>query len=284
MNFFTNASGDLRVGFRVLVFAFLSILTLLVVQLAVGWLGLDSGQPFQAVVYPLEATGVLGVSALCFRGLEQGSLSRLGLSRRSGFWVGLAGLVAGLLAVDLIFLAVIRHAGSKIQFSLHPEVFTSKEFLLALVVFFFAASLEELLFRGYPFLALQTLLRRGGAAALLSVLFVAFHPNLVPSPAAAPAIFLAGLFLTQLFVWSESLWLPVGFHFGWNLAQAVIFPLPGLQPTVVRLEGFDPAASGITLGVEQSWWAVGLLMALVILGELALLKKAPVLGAGRIRT
>jgi membrane protease YdiL (CAAX protease family) len=272
MNFLTNSSGDLRTGFRVLVFAALSFLVLLIVQTVVSMTGLAAGLPFQAAVYPLEAVGVLAVSVLCFRGLDHASINELGLRQRKAMWHGLAGFTAGALTIDLIFLGLVWRAGFKSLISLHFEVFASKDFMLWVAMFFFAATLEELLFRGYPFLTLQRVVHRWGAAALLSILFVAFHPNFYPYPAAWLSIFLAGFFLTQLFVWSGSLWLPIGFHFGWNVAQALIFPLPGLQPTLVRVARFNPSAVGINIGVEQSWWAAALLLVLIALGEEVLLE------------
>jgi len=282
MSLFFDPAGEVRSGFRAILFFVLVFLVLVISQALVKLVGLGDGTLYQAVLYPLEAIGTLGVSALAFQWLDHRSLAALGFRKmRSSplFWGGALG---GLLAISVVFVVVwLQVRGNGYLFA-QPGVLIHREFLMWLTVFFFAASVEEMIFRGYPFLALRKSLGRWGASLPLSVLFAAGHPSFYHSGAALLSTFLGGIFLTQLFVLAESLWLPIGFHFGWNLAQSLIYPLPGRTRTLVSLTNFDPAALGVTKGAEQSPWAVVLLLGLTIVAE-TLVRKKDSIGAGRMK-
>lgn len=267
MNFFLNSSHKLRTGFRALGFYFFSIVVLVVVQTVVRLFGLNDGRNYQAVVYAFEAVGILGVSALSLRWMEHLNTFPLGLRRRKAGLFLAVGLMGGAVSIGMVFLAIWLQSPTIGALSFHPDILGSLAFFLGLAVFFSAAAVEEMLFRGYPFLVLRQSLGRWGAAVFLSLLFVAVHPNFYHSAAALVSIFLGGVFFTQLFVRVESLWLPIGFHFGWNLAQDLIFPLPGQSATVISAAKFNPTVLGLTIGVEQSWWAALVLFLLVVAFE-----------------
>jgi membrane protease YdiL (CAAX protease family) len=99
--------------------------------------------------------------------------------------------------------------------------------LLAFALFVLVALGEELMFRGY----LQVNLQEGTtpllALLLTSLLFGVFHalnPNF--SWLALANIVLAGLVLGYGRLVMGSLWLPMAYHFSWNLSQGVVFGLP----------------------------------------------------------
>lgn len=274
MSLFFNPTGELRSGFRVLLFYFFSLLWLIAVQTLIRSVGWSSRAVYLAVLYPLDALGIFGISVFSFRKLDHCSSAALGIKNKRGGRLFLTGTLAGIVSVSLVFIGVWREVGFQGPIHLRSEVLLSRTFFLGVAMFFFAAALEELGFRGYPFIALRPSLRRWGASAFLSLLFVAVHPNLYHFPAGVISIFLGGIFFTQLFVLAESLWLPIGLHFGWNLAQDWIFPLSDRNRTVLEVTTFDPAALGLTMGAEQSWWAVVVLGALVVLVEAFMQKKA----------
>jgi membrane protease YdiL (CAAX protease family) len=282
MSLFFDPASELRSGFRAILFFVFAFLVLVISQTLVKWVGWGDGTLYQAVLYPLEAIGTLGVSALAFRGLEHRSLAALGFRKMKSAVLFLGGAFGGILAISVVFIVVCLQMRGIGFLSAQPSVLLHREFLIWLNVFFFAASVEEMIFRGYPFLALRKSLGRWGASALLSVLFAAGHPSFYHSTAALLSTLLGGIFLTQLFVLAESLWLPIGFHFGWNLAQSLIYPLPGRTGTLVSLTNFDPAALGLTKGAEQSPWAGVVLLGLTILAEI-LVRKKDSMGAGRMK-
>ncbi len=100
-------------------------------------------------------------------------------------------------------------------------------FLLDAVALFPAAAAEEVAFRGYLQRALTTW--RGPVVGVLvpSVLFALFHalnPNV--SPLALVNIALAGAVFAVAAERTSTLWLPIAYHYAWNLAQGPVLGLP----------------------------------------------------------
>jgi hypothetical protein len=97
---------------------------------------------------------------------------------------------------------------------------------LALVLIV-AAAAEELLLRGYPF---QVLVEGVGAVLavfLTSGLFALIHLN---NPRVSGLglinIGLAGVLFAAAYLRTRSLWVPIGLHWGWNVAMGALFDLP----------------------------------------------------------
>ncbi len=100
-------------------------------------------------------------------------------------------------------------------------------FLLDAVALFPAAAAEEVAFRGYLQRALTTW--RGPAVGVLapSVPFALFHalnPNV--SPLALVNIALAGAVFAVAAERTGTLWLPIAYHYAWNLTQGPVLGLP----------------------------------------------------------
>jgi membrane protease YdiL (CAAX protease family) len=105
--------------------------------------------------------------------------------------------------------------------------FDTERLIFTLVFLLVMASAEELLFRGY---ILQSLERSSGmimGVAVSSFLYGLMH---LGNPEADLMAFIGivahGIFLCIIFLASRSLWLPIGFHWMWNVAQGVVFGLP----------------------------------------------------------
>lgn len=273
MSLFFNSANELRPEFRAILFYVFAFLVLVVSQTVVKLAGVGDGSVYQALVYPLEAIGLFGVSVIAFQELDHRSSTPLGLrSRRAGMLV-LGGCASGIVAIGVVFFGVWFPVRKASALAVLPNAPVHREFLLWVVIFFFAAAVEEMGFRGYPFLALRMSLRRWGASVILSLLFVASHPNFYQSPVALASTFLGGIVFTQLFVLAGSLWLPIGFHFGWNVGQALVFPLHGRLATLVTVSNFDPVSLGITEGAEQSKYAVAVLVVLTVVAEILIRKE-----------
>lgn len=100
-------------------------------------------------------------------------------------------------------------------------------FLLDAVALFPAAAAEEVAFRGYLQRALTTW--RGPMVGVLvpSLIFTLFHalnPNV--SPLALVNIALAGAVFAVAAERTGTLWLPIAYHYAWNLAQGPVLGLP----------------------------------------------------------
>ncbi|ATY16044.1 CPBP family intramembrane metalloprotease [Amycolatopsis sp. AA4] len=137
--------------------------------------------------------------------------ARAGVLR--GMAIGAAAFVATMLLV-LIFGGVDGFSGGSFW------GFTATAGLMASV-----AVTEELLFRGVLFRIVERWLGTWGALALSAILFgVAHLVNPGASLWGALAIAVeAGLMLGAAYVATRTLWLPIGLHFAWNLAEGGVF-------------------------------------------------------------
>ncbi|MCX7908689.1 MAG: CPBP family intramembrane metalloprotease [Ignavibacteria bacterium] len=121
----------------------------------------------------------------------------------------------------------------------------------------FNATSEELLFRGVLF---QKLIDKKGeifAVFISSIVFAIAHiwnPNL--TILALLNIFLAGVLLAICYIKTSLLWLPIGFHFGWNFWQKLVLdsPVSGLRwgtPLVqTKITELNEIVFGGTFGIE----------------------------------
>jgi uncharacterized protein len=178
----------------------------------------------------------------------------IGLSLAQGWWQqGLAGFACGcgsIVAAALPMLTVGYLRWSALEFDVRGWATMAALFLLA-------ATAEELLFRGYGF---QRLVESVGAVPsllLLSLCFGAAHygnPNHTGPGLANTA--LVGLVFGAAFLRTGRLWLPIGWHWGWNLTEASLgFPVSGIRiegmPVLAVVSG-RPLLTGAAYGPEGS--------------------------------
>ena len=123
---------------------------------------------------------------------------------------------------------------------------------------------EEIIFRGILLRLLEPALGTWGATALSALVFGAIHlvnPQASWTGAVAVAVE-AGLALGLLYALTRSLWLVIGAHAGWNLAQGPFFGVPvSGTPTGHGVLVSHPAGSALlsggTFGIEASLVSVG---------------------------
>ncbi len=118
---------------------------------------------------------------------------------------------------------------------------------------------EELLFRGVLLRVVEEMTGTWGALGLSAALFGALH--LVNEGAtvwgALAVATEAGLMLGAAYVATRTLWLPIGLHLGWNVAEAGVFStaVSGSEATTGLLEGTMDGSvllTGGTFGPEAS--------------------------------
>jgi membrane protease YdiL (CAAX protease family) len=214
-------------------------------------------QPFGGllVVSALSAfaTGALA-NALVARGWERGQLSDFGLGWTpvSGreLATGIAGGAGG--AVLIVMIAVLSGLASFDTAPLAELAWGGIPVLI--VVLLFGSVGEELIFHGYAF---QHLVRHMGEFATVlpvGILFGLLHlGNQNVTLLAVVNTIAWGVLLGCAYLRTRALWLPIGMHFGWNVAT----PFLG-----VNLSGFTIAVTGYELhwrtGVLWSGGAYGL--------------------------
>lgn len=244
---FMNKEGELRSGWRILVFILFFILaaSLLMALTKVfvvlfpslnasladptGSESLIPNSLISLFVGNLKnlAAAVIA-SAICARILERRSFASIGfkLHRKwqRDFFLGCA-MGAAALAIA-VGIAVAFHT---VAFSVQTRDIASigQGFVIAFLFFLIAGATEELVFRGFPFQALAHNLGGVAAVAITSVLFGLAHLS-NPSATAFSTIntILAGVWLGLAYLMTRSLWLATALHCSWNFAMVFVFGLP----------------------------------------------------------
>ncbi len=144
----------------------------------------------------------------------------------------MAALMMGLLALLLWAAGWLSPPGFSWQFA--PNA--AGQVALWLAIFVITGWNEELLSRGYHLQNLRDGLNLPWAVLLSSAVFGVAHiinPN--ASWVAVANITLAGIFFAFAYWRTQSLWLPIGLHIGWNFLLGVVFGFPVSGITTYRL-------------------------------------------------
>ncbi|MSP64242.1 MAG: CPBP family intramembrane metalloprotease [Ignavibacteria bacterium] len=136
----------------------------------------------------------------------------------------LIGFTISLFVVTLIFLSeyYFQLTSSKLRILSLPEMVTFTFFMV--FIFLNSAFIEEMIFRGVVFQELILSSNKTIATIIFSFLFSIghiFNPSI--SILAFVNIFLAGIWLSIAKIMSQTLWLPIMLHFGWNFSLSYIF-------------------------------------------------------------
>jgi hypothetical protein len=216
---------------------------------------------------PLVAACLTGALAMAI--FESRTLTDLGLRWPKGAGRNLlTGIVIGIGGAVLL-IAVPLLTGLAHFEPVSGESFAWRTALFTLALLFCGAAGEEIAFRGFP---LQFLIRGYGAGisvagiGIIFGLLHGFNPGSTPLSMANTAGF--GIVFGVALLRSHDLWLPIGLHFGWNVA----LPFLGVELSgfTIKLVGYQlvwkagDLWSGGTYGPEASPLATGVLLVLFV--------------------
>lgn len=266
---FRDATGRLRVGWRLLWFAGAFVALAVLGFAVVGSPGLVAQATVMLVAalvagwWVLRAADGRGPGALGFH------------TSREAFGEAARGLVLGTV-VALSAVAAIAVAGG-VRWEAESGTLggVAVEAVRSMAFFAVPAAAEEALARGYPLQALAEAWGPGIALAVTSVGFGLLHlenPGL--TQVAMVNLVAAGLLLGVVYLRTGSLWWASGVHLGWNWAHGFVADLPvsGLDLVDTPLwegapagaawiggGGFGPEGSVLTTGVALAasaalWW------------------------------
>jgi membrane protease YdiL (CAAX protease family) len=264
-NFFLNKEGHLRSGWRLAGFAVAFLVCLQLCGVFMAWgLGAVWSKPSTepALSYWNFAVGhgsILIAATLvgwgCGAVFEQLPFRALGCSPQTG-WLKHFGIGTAIGAASLLFAGLLVALTRGVHFQIDKAGVSAigKTLAVSAVVFIFAGTAEEMLFRGYP---LQTLTRANLVwlgVLLTSVPFALVHlsnPHVVPFFTFINTA-LAGVWLAAAYLRTRSLWLPFGIHWSWNWAQASLLGLP-----VSGIEQIAPAPVLHAMNTGPDWLTGG---------------------------
>ncbi len=204
---------------------------------------------------------VLLATALAKRRLPL-SWTQVGFSRSGAVWELALGFATGLASFALVPIVAQKLGWATI--SLPTSGASPLDSLFpALLLLLFAGAFEEVAIRGFP---LTLLAARSVPLAILltSAVFALLHlPNPSAGPMAALGVFVPGVVLAIARLRTGALWIPIGWHLGWNLSQGWLFgcAVSGTPPArapllVTRFDG-PPLFVGGAFGPESGLLAVG---------------------------
>lgn len=219
---------------------------------------------------PLVAV-ILVTGAFC-NWMDGQPLRSVGLQRDSNSMIFLAGgITTAFASVSVLFLTGCGIGWFKIQRSISQKQMPA--FCGGTCDFSLAAIVEEIAIRGYVFSIIQHAwggaVAVTGSAAIFSLFHLVKHPKM-PLIFALNAFFF-GVLTAQARLATGSLWMPIGLHFGWNIAMGPVFGLP--------LSGRIYNSGLVTCVVEGPEWFTGGLYSpdAGIMGTIALIIAAIVL-------
>lgn len=138
----------------------------------------------------------------------------------------LQGFLLGFILILIIFLLILAFHQIQVLIS---DQFTLLYFSQSILLFLFVSLSEEIFMRGIILRYLLLIENAEQPAILISaIVFTLFHV-LNPSVTSIGLlnIFLAGILLAQLFIYSNyNIWVSIGLHWAWNFFQSSIFGFP----------------------------------------------------------
>jgi membrane protease YdiL (CAAX protease family) len=173
----------------------------------------------------VNALSVLAAYLLVGHWLERRDLTRLGLPPRNLPRVLAIGYCLGALFICGVILPLVLVGDYKVS-ALASDAGTLQILVVELVLFFIAATFEEVLYRGVVFRnledALGTWLAMGISAILFGLAHIADNPNFTITGVLV-IMLVPGILLSAMFVLTRNLWWVIGFHWGFNFFEAAIF-------------------------------------------------------------
>jgi len=192
------------------------------------------------------------------------SVTELGLETDKNTWPHLTvGGIAGGAAAALVFLIALAFEGQVASPSLITEELVLSVIIIAIPVSFF----EELCYRGYMMTRMVELWGRGKGIAISSLVFALLHFSWWTPVGSVPLhlvilftfnLFVGGVVLSLGYYYSkERLWVPIGFHFAWNIVVFIAFPVyprePVINPEIFQIEWGITTVLGFLFGLSIIW-------------------------------
>jgi membrane protease YdiL (CAAX protease family) len=214
--------------------------------------------PLQIIASVPLTAATFGLVWICRKHLDRRSLSSLGLHKpgRSFTESVEGGFLTGSIPVVAVIVILLGRGGLAWE-----GVAGSLQTALLVPTFAVMAFFEEIVCRGYLLQNLIDIRRPVFGILFSSVVFWLLHslnPAAWSSPIVSINLFGAGVVLALAYRSSGNIWFPTAMHFGWNLAQGVLFQLPvsGIRTDGlfdVRLVDSAPVwLTGGAFGIEGS--------------------------------
>ncbi|MHA1883118.1 MAG: lysostaphin resistance A-like protein [Candidatus Thorarchaeota archaeon] len=186
------------------------------------------------------------------------------------------GAIAGTVgAVIVVIFAIIYGGDLRPAAEITGDLVTSQIIITVPVALF-----EELCYRGYLMPRMSELWGRGAGILVSSLFFALLHFSWWFTTDAQSQVVLAvpplliilftfnlmlgGIILSLSYYWSgERLWVPIGFHFMWNMLAYIVFPVyprdSVVSPEIFQIEWGITTILGFIFGLSLIWMLLSFL-------------------------
>jgi len=179
--------------------------------------------------------------------------------------ITIGAIAAAAASVLVVFFAVVGGG------QLRPfEQITADLILNQIIITAPTAVFEELAHRGYILTRMEDLTGRRNAILLGSIFFSLGHFSWWASRGLPIHLiilflinlFLGGVLLSLSYYWSgKKLWVPISFHFVWNMIAFLVFPRfpndPVIMPEIFQIEWGITTIIGFLFGISLLWGVLG---------------------------
>lgn len=162
---------------------------------------------------------------LFLKKIDKESFASMGLTVKGQKRNVFLGILWGAVCLAVGFACVVGIEPANVAIGLQPFsiAFQATYQLTVLVAFILVAFIEEMIFRGYLLRKLLGVFNNYTAICISAVVFSLVHMF-------APGydiftfinIFIIGIFFALMYMYTNSLWFVIGFHFSWNFAQSLL--------------------------------------------------------------
>ncbi|WP_052461612.1 CPBP family intramembrane glutamic endopeptidase [Sporosarcina koreensis] len=198
--------------------------------------------------------GSIVVTYIFWRFVNKGSLRSLGF--RWSFADFAYGLFLGAASITVIFLLLLVTGNVSMDNSFGAPAFSA--YTVAFLVMYILVGLsEEMFFRGYVMSTMQSRGNPKWAVYLVSAVVFSLAHGLNPNVSwlGLLNIVFVGVLFAYMFLETDSLWLPIGYHMTWNYFQGNVFgfAVSGTTPNGiynVSIEGGNAWLTGGAFGLE----------------------------------
>ncbi len=238
---------------------------LLIVEISPIVSGLFSGELFElmATAAFFGTFFLMYIVTDIFARSEGSSIGKLGIAfDETAIPHIIIGTIAGTVAASIVILFAIFFGGQ-----LRPvEQMTADLLASEIIITAPTAVFEELAHRGYILPHIETIVGKAPAIIISSIFFSFLHFSWWATPGFplhlilifSFNLFLGGVVLSLSYYWSgRKLWVPIAFHFAWNMLAYIIFPVfprePVLLPEIFQIEWGITTIIGFLIGLSIIW-------------------------------
>lgn len=173
------------------------------------------------------------------------------------------GLIAGTAGAALVYIVALLFGGD-----LRPAIDITGDLVANQIIFTIpVAFFEEVVYRGYLMTRMERVVGRTLAIVGTSTLFAVLHFSWWLPLGSIPLhliliftfnLFLGGVVLGYSYYWSgKRLWVPIAFHYAWNIVAFVMFPVYPLEPVnmveIFQIEWGITTVFGFLFGLSLIW-------------------------------